>query len=89
VIERREAGLAGTAARTLLPASVRIEEVRLSSSARSFDDVAVDYSPLGLSSTWAVKLVAEERSLWLVFAGLSGQMTVLEDDAQAAQYLSP
>jgi prepilin-type N-terminal cleavage/methylation domain-containing protein len=87
VIERREAGVGGATARTALPNSVRLEEVRIGTST-AFDDALLEVSPMGLSPTWAVKIASDDRSQWLVFAGMSGQMAVLNDESRMAQLLS-
>jgi type II secretory pathway pseudopilin PulG len=87
VIERRETGVGGVVARTALPGAVRLEEIRIGAAA-GFENASIEISPMGLSSTWAVKVVSDDQQQWLVFAGLSGQMMVLNDDAQVAQILS-
>ena len=45
-------------------------------------DVAVAVSTAGRSETYAVRLAFDDGQTWLVFAGLTGQMTVIEHDEQ-------
>src|SRR5262245_21623145 len=87
VIERREAGTGGATARAALPGSVRMEEIRVGSSA-AFESASIDVSPMGLSPTWAIKIASDDRSQWLVFAGMSGQMALLNDESGVSQLLS-
>jgi prepilin-type N-terminal cleavage/methylation domain-containing protein len=82
VIERCDVSGAVTA-RTQLPASVVIDELRINGK-RSFDTSGIPVSELGLSPTFAVRLVSGDRTQWLGFAGLSGQMTVVNNDAELA-----
>jgi prepilin-type N-terminal cleavage/methylation domain-containing protein len=78
IVERRDAGDA-VISRTMLP--VRIDETRIAGE-RNFRDATIAISPLGLSQTYAVRIVSHEHRQWLVFAGLSGQMTVLNDERE-------
>jgi len=49
---------------------------------------AVEYPPSGHSETYAVRLAtASGESAWLLFAGLSGQMTRLENEQHADDIL--
>src|SRR4029079_14641400 len=71
-LERREAGR-GATFHTVLPASVRIDEVRVGGGQIGFEDISIVYSPLGLSQTYALKIISREAGAaprWLVFAGL-------------------
>jgi prepilin-type N-terminal cleavage/methylation domain-containing protein len=82
VLERR-AGSLGVVFRTSVPAPVRIEAVRTANARREESgEIVVPVSGLGVSRTYAVKLVGPEGQRWVVVAGLSGEVRVLTDDAQ-------
>ena len=83
VIERCDVRSGAVIARIHLPASVGIDELRINGQ-RSLDTAGIAVSELGLSPTYAVRLVCGDRKQWLGFAGLSGQMTLLNNDAELA-----
>jgi prepilin-type N-terminal cleavage/methylation domain-containing protein len=79
VLERRE-GARGVTFRTSVP--VRVERVRTVERREESGEVRMPVSGLGLSPTYAVKLVGPEGVRWVVVAGLSGEVRVMTDDAQ-------
>jgi prepilin-type N-terminal cleavage/methylation domain-containing protein len=78
MVERRDPADA-VISRVILP--FRIDEIRIAGE-RNFRDAAISISPLGLSRTYALRIVTHEHAQWLVFAGLSGQMTDLNDERE-------
>jgi prepilin-type N-terminal cleavage/methylation domain-containing protein len=50
--------------------------------------VEIPFSPGGRSPSYAVRLVFSERALWLVFSGLTGQATVIENEQHAHNLLA-
>jgi prepilin-type N-terminal cleavage/methylation domain-containing protein len=67
---------------TSLPSGCRIDEVRMSSRRESVGEVSIECSANGLSRTYAVHVVGPQLDQWLVFAGLSGQVTKVNDVSQ-------
>jgi len=65
-----------------LPRGCRIEEVRFATRSESIGEVSVECSGAGLSKSYAVHLVGSQLDQWLVFAGLSGQVSQLQDASQ-------
>ena len=58
-----------------LPPGIRIDEVRAAHQAWSDGRAVMTCSPAGMSPTYAVHLSGGDWQQWLLFAGLSGQMT--------------
>jgi hypothetical protein len=52
-------------------------------------EVAVRFSPLGQTPSYAVRLVGRSGECWVAFAGLSGQPLVLRDEREVQDILSP
>jgi prepilin-type N-terminal cleavage/methylation domain-containing protein len=67
---------------TTLSRGVRIEEVRFATRSESIGEVSIESSSAGLSRSYAVHLVGPQLDQWLIFAGLSGQVTVINDVSQ-------
>src|SRR5262245_47148217 len=67
---------------TKLPHGCRIDEVRFSGRSETLGEVAVECSGAGLSRSYAAHLVGPQLDLWLIFAGLSGQVTQVSDVSQ-------
>ena len=84
VIERREgrAGSRQTMFRVGVPAPLRILAVRTAARREESGEAVVPVSAAGVSPTYAVKIAGPEGSRWVVVAGLSGEVRVLNDDAQ-------
>jgi prepilin-type N-terminal cleavage/methylation domain-containing protein len=65
-----------------LPEGYRLETVRLAGRTSASGDVAIEYRD-GRSPSYAVEVVGPDRSSrWLVFAGLTGQLTRLTDERE-------
>ena len=59
----------------------RIERIRLGEETVRRGEVAIACSPQGLTPTYAIRLVDDQgRQAWLLTAGLTGQVTVFNDD---------
>jgi prepilin-type N-terminal cleavage/methylation domain-containing protein len=89
----REDGSVETAPALGVPRDMRIERVVLAGEPRSGDmntrrpgrhidrgQVEIAYSTHGRSVTYGLRLEGEDDSRWLVFAGLTGQMTEIDDE---------
>ena len=63
-----------------LPPSILMQEVIVGRHASWEDRAEVSFSSSGLSRSYAVHLTAPAFDQWLLFAGLSGQMTWVSDE---------
>jgi len=70
-----------------LPAGCRIESIRAGGRDESIGEVSIPVSEGGLSRSYAVHLIGQHLDHWLVFAGLSGQVTQVNDVATLDQIL--
>jgi type II secretory pathway pseudopilin PulG len=66
--------------RTALPVGCRISQVIVGRHASWIDRAAVSFSASGLSRTYAIRLQATSFDRWALFSGLSGQMTLVQDE---------
>jgi type II secretory pathway pseudopilin PulG len=65
-----------------LPQGFRIEEIRLGNESVYADRATVSFSAAGWSNSYALHLIGPKFQKWLVFAGLSGQMTQFDDASE-------
>ncbi len=72
-----------------LPRGFSIDEVNIAGQSTFNGENAVTCSPAGLSPSYAVHLVGPDFDRWLLFAGLSGQMTLIKNEATVQDILSP
>ena len=64
-----------------LPSDVKIERVRKGSSTIDYGSAAIAFNAGGRSDSYAIKLVNSARQRqWIIFAGLTGQMSEVNDD---------
>ena len=71
-----------------LPDGLRIKQVRTSGNARQGSELTLAISPHGWSRSYALRLVGHEFDRWLLVAGMSGQVTVIEDESHVQDILS-
>ena len=69
-----------------LPPGCRIDSLRIAGQLVSAGEAVVDISPHGWSRSYAVHLQGPGADRWLVFAGLSGQMSKVNDESQIPTY---
>jgi prepilin-type N-terminal cleavage/methylation domain-containing protein len=71
--------------RTLLniPRHCSVREIRVGRNSWSDQAVTVDFSASGYSPSYALRLHTETVDWWLVFAGMTGQVTKVSDEATA------
>jgi prepilin-type N-terminal cleavage/methylation domain-containing protein len=81
-LERREGRRTEASFRTGIAGPFRIEAVRTRAHNEEYGEASIAVSPLGLSETYAVKLVGPEAQRWVVVTGLAGEILTLADDAQ-------
>ena len=72
-----------------LPAGARIDEVRTAERNAYSGRATIDYSPLGISPTYAVRIIAPGVDHWLVFAGLTGQITDASNESEVDAIFAP
>jgi prepilin-type N-terminal cleavage/methylation domain-containing protein len=78
-LSRREKGRDGPASyEAWLPASYKIDRVRVGNQISSEGEVAIVVSASGIGRTYAVRLAGPGSQRWLLFAGLTGQITQVE-----------
>jgi type II secretory pathway pseudopilin PulG len=65
-----------------LPSGCHVDSVRIDESLTSAGEAMVDISPHGWSRSYAVHLQSPGADRWLVFAGLSGQMSQVQNESQ-------
>jgi prepilin-type N-terminal cleavage/methylation domain-containing protein len=72
-----------------LPSEIEIDRLRSGAEDVSSAEAVVTCSPLGLTRTYAVHLRGPGLDQWLVFAGLSGEATVIQDEATLDSIFAP
>jgi prepilin-type N-terminal cleavage/methylation domain-containing protein len=88
-IARRE-GDGKIAFRLSLPRGYCVERVRTAAGADSSSgECVVECSSLGLTRSYAVHVVGPGLDKWLLFAGLSGQVSVVNDESQVTEIFAP
>jgi prepilin-type N-terminal cleavage/methylation domain-containing protein len=70
-----------------LPQGCTLREIRTSEKSITDGEFVLDISPLGLSHSYALHLQAPDLDQWLIFAGLSGEMTTTTNESQVQQLL--
>jgi type II secretory pathway pseudopilin PulG len=65
-----------------LPPGCRVDSVRIGDQLVSAGEAVVDVSPNGWSRSYALHLQSPGADRWLVFAGLTGQMTEVDNEAK-------
>jgi prepilin-type N-terminal cleavage/methylation domain-containing protein len=71
-----------------LPGGLRIEQVRSSGDAAHESPLTIRVAPHGWSRSYAVRVVGPEFDRWLLVAGMSGQVTVIEDESKVEAILA-
>ena len=72
-----------------LPAGGKIDEIRTSARRESLGEVFIDCSASGMSRTYAVHVVGPQLDRWVLFAGLTGQITQITDVAELDSIFPP
>jgi prepilin-type N-terminal cleavage/methylation domain-containing protein len=65
-----------------------VREIRIGDRSISDDQVSIDVSPIGLSSSYAVQIAGPAQDQWIVVAGLSGETITTKNESQVVQLLS-
>ena len=86
LVQRDGADLAQFRTRVSLPPGCRIDAIRIDEHLVSSGEAIVDISPHGWSRTYAMHLLSPGQDRWLVFAGMTGQMTQVQNESQIPTY---
>lgn len=87
-LSRREGqSLQEPRSRIALPSGYRVDEIRVEGRGYSDGEAVIDYSALGLSRSYAAHLSGPGLDRWLLFAGLSGEMTQAQDESAVESIL--
>lgn len=71
------------------PAGYRVDEIRVGGDYFANDEApTVAISPMGIGPTYAVRLRGPDFDQWVLFAGLSGQITQVADESAMIALLS-
>jgi len=81
-ISRREGqAFENVAALSALPSGYQLDRVRVEGRDYSDPEAVIDYSPLGLSRSYAVHVVGPGLDRWALVAGTTGQVTQWSDES--------
>jgi type II secretory pathway pseudopilin PulG len=87
-LARREGpGLQDLRSRVSLPAGYRITQFCVAGQSFEDGEAVVDFSSLGICRSYAIHLSGPGLDRWLLLAGLSGQMTQVQDEVEAQSIL--
>jgi len=64
-----------------LPIGYQIDQIRVSAQSTFSGAVPIDVSPMGFSRSYALHILGPSFDRWIIFAGMSGDMTQAPDDA--------
>jgi prepilin-type N-terminal cleavage/methylation domain-containing protein len=73
--------------RVSLPAGHRITQLCVAGQSFEDGEAVVDFSSLGICRSYAIHLSGPGLDRWLLIAGLSGQMTQVQDEVEAQSIL--
>jgi prepilin-type N-terminal cleavage/methylation domain-containing protein len=88
-LARREGGRrAEESFRASLPRGFSIDQVNIAGQSIFNGEASVTISPQGYAPSYALHLIGPQFDQWLLFAGLSGQMTIIKDEATIQDILA-
>ena len=71
-----------------LPRGFSIDQINIAGNSIFNGEARVQCSPTALTPSYAVHLIGPNFDQWLLFAGLSGQMTLIKDEATIQDILA-
>jgi prepilin-type N-terminal cleavage/methylation domain-containing protein len=74
---------------TSLPSGFSIDQINIAGHSTFNGEASLNCSPTGLTPSYAIHLIGPNFDQWLLFAGLSGQMTLIQDEATVQDILAP
>jgi len=72
-----------------LPRGFSIEQINIAGQSTFNGEASLTCSPTGLTPSYALHLIGPNFDQWLLFAGLSGQMTVINNEEIVQDILAP
>jgi prepilin-type N-terminal cleavage/methylation domain-containing protein len=74
--------------RTSLPRGYRIDQINISGRSSLDGEISITCSPNGHTPSYAIHLLGPDFDQWLLFAGLTGQLTIIKDEATVQDILA-
>jgi prepilin-type N-terminal cleavage/methylation domain-containing protein len=71
-----------------LPRGFTIDQINIAGQSTFNGEVSLTCSPTGLTNSYAIHLIGPNFDQWLLFAGLSGQLTLIKDEATVQDILA-
>ena len=71
-----------------LPRGFSIDQINIAGNSIFNGEASVPCSPAGLTPSYAVHLIGPNVDQWLLFAGLSGQMSIFKDEQAVLDILA-
>jgi len=72
-----------------LPRGFSIDQINIAGQSTFNGEISITCSPTGLTSSYALHLIGPNFDRWLLFAGLSGQITLIQNEETVQDILSP
>ena len=72
---------------TTLPPGYRVTELRVAGQTLSDGLALIDVSMLGMSRSYAIHVTGQEFDQWMIIAGLSGEISQVQDERAMASLL--
>jgi prepilin-type N-terminal cleavage/methylation domain-containing protein len=88
-LSRREGGKRNDESFTAsLPRGFSIDQINIAGQSTFDGEATLTCSPIGLTPSYAIHLIGPNFDQWLLFAGLSGQMTLIKDEETVQDILA-
>ena len=71
-----------------LPRGFSIDQINIAGQSTFNGEISLACSPAGLTPSYALHLIGPNFDQWLLFAGLSGQMTLIKDEESVQDILA-
>lgn len=71
-----------------LPRGFSIDQINISGRSTFNGQISLTCSPVGLTPSYAIHLIGPNFDQWLLFAGLSGQLTLIKDEETVQDILA-
>ena len=89
-LSRREGGKRNDESFTAsLPRGSSIDQINIAGQSTFNGEISLNCSPTGLTNSYAIHLIGPNFDQWLLFAGLTGQMTLIKNEETVQDILAP
>lgn len=89
-LSRREGGKRNQDSFTAsLPRGFSIDQINIAGQSTFNGEISLTSSPAGFTPSYAAHLIGPNFDQWLLFAGLSGQLTLINDEQTVQDILAP